>query len=62
MIYDELYVDSTYIGIGEIYAIQFDHYGKECYAFRYNQNDTISFSDEEGKSLQKAFLKAPLRL
>ncbi|QGY45199.1 peptidoglycan DD-metalloendopeptidase family protein [Maribellus comscasis] len=60
IIYDELFVDSTKIGIGEIYAVQFDHYGDENYAFRYFQDNSYSYFDEKGVSLQKAFLKAPL--
>jgi len=61
LIYDELFVDSTYIGIGEIYAVQFDHYGEKNYAFRFYQNDRYDFFDETGVSLRKAFLKAPLK-
>jgi murein DD-endopeptidase MepM/ murein hydrolase activator NlpD len=60
VIYDELFVDSTSIGIGEIYAIQFDHIGKENYAFRFSQDDRFDYFDEEGQSLRKAFLKSPL--
>ncbi|WP_319500963.1 M23 family metallopeptidase [uncultured Draconibacterium sp.] len=61
VIYDEQFVDSVSIGIGEIYAVEFDHYGEENYAFFFNQNDTLSYFDEQGKSLKKAFLKAPLQ-
>lgn len=61
IIYDERFVDSTSVGIGEIYAVQFDHYGKENFAILFNQNDTIGYFDENGKSLQKEFLKAPLQ-
>ncbi|HDR52486.1 MAG TPA: metalloendopeptidase, partial [Mariniphaga anaerophila] len=60
VIYDELFVDSTSIGIGEIYAVQFDHIGKENYAFRFYQDERFDYFDEEGNSLRKAFLKAPL--
>ncbi len=41
VIYDEQFVDSTSIGIGEIYAVQFDHYGEENYAFIFNQNNRL---------------------
>ena len=60
IIYDELFVDSVRVGIGEIYAVQFDHYGDENYAFRFFQDNNYSYFDEKGVSLQKAFLKAPL--
>lgn len=59
--YDELYVDSTSVGVGTIHAAWFDHRGKRYYAFRYMQDSTYNFWDEEGNSLKKAFLKAPLK-
>jgi murein DD-endopeptidase MepM/ murein hydrolase activator NlpD len=61
VIYDEQFVDSTSIGIGEIYAVEFDHYGAENYAFLFDQNKRLDYFDEDGKSLRKAFLKAPLK-
>lgn len=61
LIYDEIYVDSVSIGINYIHAAQFDFYGKELYAFRFQQNDTIGYYNEKGENLQKAFLKAPLK-
>jgi murein DD-endopeptidase MepM/ murein hydrolase activator NlpD len=61
VIYDEQFVDSTSIGIGEIYAVEFDHYGEENYAFIFDQNNRLDYFDEKGKSLRKAFLKAPLK-
>jgi len=60
VIYQEQYVDTTYIGIGEIFAAQFDHFGDELYAFRFFQDERFDYFDEEGQSLRKAFLKAPL--
>jgi len=61
VIYDEQFVDSTSIGIGEIYAVQFDHYGEANYAFIFNQDERWDYFDDQGKSLRKAFLKAPLK-
>ena len=60
VIYEEQYVDSIPIGIGEIYAVQFDHYGNENYAFRFYQDERYDYFDHEGNSLRRAFLKAPL--
>ncbi len=60
VIYEEQYVDSIPIGIGEIYAVQFDHYGSENYAFRFLQDERYDYFDHEGNSLRRAFLKAPL--
>jgi murein DD-endopeptidase MepM/ murein hydrolase activator NlpD len=60
VIYDEMFVDSVSIGIGNIYAVQFDHVGSENYGFRFFQDDRFDYFDEEGQSLRKAFLKSPL--
>lgn len=60
VIYDEQYVDSSFVGIGDIYAVQFDHYGEANYAFRFYQDNRYDYFDENGVSLRKAFLKAPL--
>ncbi len=60
VIYEELFVDSISIGIGNIYAVQFDHVGSENYAFRFFQDERFDYFDEEGQSLRKAFLKSPL--
>lgn len=60
VIYEEQFVDSIPIGIGEIYAVQFDHYGSENYAFRFYQDERYDYFDNEGNSLRRAFLKAPL--
>ena len=60
VIYDELFVDSVSIGLGDIHAVQFDHYGKEHYAFRFFQDDRFDYFDETGVSLRRAFRKAPL--
>lgn len=61
LIYDEIYVDSASIGINNIYAVQFDYYGKEIYAFRFAKNDSVGYFNENGENLQKAFLKSPLK-
>ncbi len=58
--YDEQYVDSVSIGIGNIYAACFLHRGKEQYAFHFAKDDLEGFFDENGDNLKKAFLKAPL--
>lgn len=60
-IYDEIYVDSTSVGLGNIYAAQFDYYGKEILAFRFEKNDSTGYYNEKGENLQKQFLKAPLK-
>ncbi len=61
-IYDEHYVDSISIGVSSVHAAIFNHKGRDYYAFKYQKDSvTNGFFDEEGKSLRKAFLKAPLK-
>ncbi|WP_423128995.1 peptidoglycan DD-metalloendopeptidase family protein [Gaoshiqia sp. Z1-71] len=61
VIYEESFVDSISVGINNIYACQFLHMDKDFFAFRFEQDSIMSYFDEEGKSLKKAFLKAPLK-
>jgi len=58
--YDELYVDTTRIGIGRIYAANFYHGRKWQEAFWFEQDNIRNYFDADGNSLRKAFLKAPL--
>tara|TARA_B100000965_G_scaffold404571_1_gene435775 strand:- start:710 stop:1936 length:1227 start_codon:yes stop_codon:yes gene_type:complete len=59
--YENNYIDGKYIGIGRILAAEFTHKGKEFYSFYYKENDNYGeYFDEEGRTLRKAFLKAPL--
>jgi murein DD-endopeptidase MepM/ murein hydrolase activator NlpD len=60
VIYDEMYVDSNLIGIGKIKAAYFCQEGKEFYAIPFMQDSVFQYFDENGNSLRKAFLKAPL--
>ncbi len=65
VIYDDIYIDdSIYIGIGTIHAALFNYGGKKFYAFRYPEDSlqtAYDYFDEEGRTLRKQFLKAPLK-
>lgn len=67
VIYNEQYLeDGTFVGIKDIEAAVFEHAGTPFYAFEYGvKNDQNqleeSFYDENAKSLQSFFLKAPLK-
>ena len=42
-------------------AAIFTNSGKDFYAIPFEQNEKLAYFDEEGNSLQKTFLKAPLK-
>ena len=60
VIYEELLVDSVFYGIGKIKGAYFSQSGIEYYAIPFVQDSLYQYFDEEGNSLRKAFLKAPL--
>ncbi len=61
VIYDQEYVDSIAINdIGQVWGAIFRHGGKEYYAIPFKQEGKIAYWDENGNSLKKQFLRAPL--
>ena len=59
--YENKYIDDEYIGIGRILASEFTHKGQKFYSFYYRENENFSdYFDEKGRTLRKAFLKAPV--
>jgi murein DD-endopeptidase MepM/ murein hydrolase activator NlpD len=60
VIYEELFVDNNFFAIGKIKAAYFNHRGKDFYAIPFTQDSVSQYFDENGNSLRKAFLKAPL--
>lgn len=59
--YENKYINGKYIGIGKILAAEFKHKGQVFYAFYYKENENFGdYYDEQGKTLRKAFLMAPV--
>lgn len=61
VIFEELYVDDEPIGVGKILAAEFIHRDEKFFSFRFEQDSVANYFDENGESLRKAFLKAPLK-
>lgn len=61
VIFEKLYVDDQYVELGKVLVAKFDHMGEDHYAFYFEQNGAGDYFDEKGNSLQRTFLKAPLR-
>ena len=61
IVYEKMYADTQFIGIGNIVAASFNHINTNHYAFYFKQDSVGDYFDEEGGSLHRAFLKAPLR-
>lgn len=59
IIYTVKVIEGDAIGVDEIKAASFFHGGSNHYAFQFDQNSRISYFDEAGQSLRRAFLKAP---
>lgn len=61
VICEKLYVDGKYIGLGKVIAANFNHMGEDYKTFYFEQNGEGDYFDDEGNSMQRTFLKAPLR-
>ena len=59
--YERYEVGGQDAGLGKIQAAWFRHMDKEFYAVKFDQGQGDEYFDEEGKSLRKTFLKAPLK-
>jgi len=61
LLIEKRYLDGQFMGYGKIQAAIFTNNGKRIKAFRYMDSKGVAgYYDENGTSLQKAFLKAPL--
>lgn len=61
VIFDETFTGNTSLGIESVIAAKLTHKSEDFYAFEYNKNGKVEYFDQEGKSLKKAFLKAPVK-
>lgn len=61
ILYEKKYVDGQYIDTGRILAVELTHMGDRYYAYRFNAGPFDGYYDDEGKSVQKALLKAPFK-
>ena len=65
IVYNERYIEDTIlVGIKSIDAAYFQHNGEELYAYNFvvdSFKKTPEFFDQNGSSLQRTFLKSPLR-
>ncbi len=61
VVYQKRYIDSTYIGLGKVLSCQFIHSGHDYKAYIFTQDSLEDYFDEEGGSLRRTFLKAPLK-
>lgn len=60
VVYEEEFIDTTSIGIGKIYGVEFLHAGKSYWAYRFQQDDEWGYWDDKGVNLKKSMLMAPL--
>ncbi len=62
VVYDEDYIQDTLsVGIRKVHAALFRHQNNDYYAYYFEQDGIPSYFDENGQSLRRAFLKAPLK-
>ncbi len=60
VIYEQTSVDDKVVDITKIKGAYFKHFGNEYYAVNYDQGGQEDYFDEDGNSLRKTFLRAPL--
>ena len=61
VIYNEEYVGEKPVALGKILAVCFNHRGQDFYAFYFEQDSVAGYFDQNGRSLERCFLKSPLK-
>lgn len=63
VIFDEKFIEGERVGVGRIYGGLFRHYDDDTYAMYYEPGveKFVGYYDSEGKSMKRAFLRAPLK-
>jgi murein DD-endopeptidase MepM/ murein hydrolase activator NlpD len=61
VVYEEKLIDGKVVGVSNIELAFFEHLGVPYHAIPFEQNGEITFFDQDGKSLKKAFLRDPLK-
>jgi len=61
VIFNEKLIDDQVVGIEDIQAAYFEHMGEPYHAIPFVQNGEMSYFDQHGESLKKAFLRDPLK-
>ncbi len=61
VLFNEIYSGDKKISNGDILAAIFKTRSKTYYAFRYEDNDRVGYYDENGKNLEKAFIRSPVK-
>ena len=61
VIFDEQWIDSLRVGTGMVWGAEFRHNGKTYRAIPFRQEGHLAYWDENGNSLRRQFLKAPLK-
>lgn len=57
VLYEEVFLDGRYAGLGEVLALVYQNRGKQLEAYRYGLS---GYYDRSGRPLQKMFLRSPL--
>jgi len=60
VVVEELYKDNEFKKYGTVVAVEFVNNGKEYRAYRFEHNGKAGYYDDEGITLKRPFLKAPL--
>jgi murein DD-endopeptidase MepM/ murein hydrolase activator NlpD len=61
VIFEESFVNDSSIGIHKVLAARFENAGHDFFAFYFEKDSISDYFDDEGGSMRRTFLKAPLK-
>lgn len=59
ILFENKFVEDQFFDVGDILAVELTHRGEPFFAYKFTKGGLDGYYDDEGKSVQKALLKAP---
>ncbi len=62
VLFEERYVDGSFVGIGRVLAAQFRQDGNDYYAFLHESDGVEHYYDQQSRHVRRAFLRSPVAM
>jgi len=60
ILYEKVYLDGSFHGLGDILALEYTNGDREIEAYRFGDEESSGYYDNEGRPMRKMFLRSPM--